>query len=666
MAQQYAVTHIVTGAVMKYGFTDFLNDYDPETEEVVEINEAAQPQDPNIPLYYYKIVASEFVAMNETEKAAVDAAHIPPISHTLTDFVNANAIVTDPITGVYGPFELMQVMTNRRELFNDTESPLYSSTLTPILGSNGILQDHVNRISSLESIHGELGWHEQEVKASLYTRPADLLIYYGWLNSFNSSVNGWNNESVAQDLAKYPILVFGDGIQDPSHGDYANTQVIIPRIKALNPNALIFGYVSTTNVIATFQTKATQWNTLGIHGIFMDEAGYDFGTNRVDFNTRVDYVHGLSSAHRCFVNAWNMDHILGTANDLSYPNTTYNPDLVASKLTYTDWYLLESFPINTIAYSSSDGYESKSDWAARGVKAIGHRATFGIKLAGVGIIDNEDSNGTALFMFGAVSALMWSLEAFGTSDTNYGASSAAIMRWSRPSMEGIGTTWSLSPSVQEDINDSDVYWRYVEFGRCQLDFSDGVQLSDLIFEGTEKDLHYERKRGTNNYESWYTSPCTGAPLIMNALVPNRLYVVPFVEPRRDRLNGIGIEVMAPFPGKIKLGIYSSDGNASPTLKLVETSEITATSPGTKTVDIHPLMLPGLKFLAILCDGISLIRCHNPLGLVHVLGYGKPFTGFPTLGFYTQCNYGTLPVMFPTSFNKITTIPIPAIFVRLSK
>jgi len=29
-------------------------------------------------------------------------------------------------------------------------------------------------------------------------RPHDLLIYYGWLNSFNSDVNGWNNEKVAR------------------------------------------------------------------------------------------------------------------------------------------------------------------------------------------------------------------------------------------------------------------------------------------------------------------------------------------------------------------------------------------------------------------------------------------------------------------------------------
>src|SRR5207249_2405087 len=105
------------------------------------------------------------------------------------------------------------------------------------------------------------------------------MVYYGWLNSFNSATNGWNNENVAQDLKDYDILVLGDGIQDPAHGDFANTQVILARVKVLNPNILLFGYDSKAQTLSVFQTKATQWNSLGVNGIFMDEAGYDFGSS---------------------------------------------------------------------------------------------------------------------------------------------------------------------------------------------------------------------------------------------------------------------------------------------------------------------------------------------------------------------------------------------------
>ena len=144
----------------------------------------------------------------------------------------------------------------------------------------------------------------------------------------------------------------------------------------LNPQVKIFGYVSTNQSLSNFQTKAGEWDTLGVHGIFMDESGYDYGTtatnDRSAFNTKVDYVHNQTTASICFVNAWNLDHILGTDNDTSYPNTTWNPSLLESNLTNNDWVLLESFPINTTSYTSTGGYQSKSDWASIGAKANPH------------------------------------------------------------------------------------------------------------------------------------------------------------------------------------------------------------------------------------------------------------------------------------------------------
>jgi hypothetical protein len=122
--------------------------------------------------------------------------------------------------------------------------------------------------------------------------PKDILIYYGYLNSFNSGVNAWVNEAVAQDFSKYRIIVFGDEVEVPTHPDYANTQIIIPRIKALNPSCLIFGYIAANQVLANFKTKTDQWNTLQIHGIMMDMSGYDFGVTRAQFNVMLDYIHG--------------------------------------------------------------------------------------------------------------------------------------------------------------------------------------------------------------------------------------------------------------------------------------------------------------------------------------------------------------------------------------
>jgi len=389
------------------------------------------------------------------------------IRHWYTD-----PTIVDSVTGKSGPFSIMQSLVNRRELFNDTENFVYKEGFTPLVGA-------VGSVTNLNNIHDKLGWHRQEVLKQGWQRPIDMLIYYGWLNSFNSAQHGWDNEKVAQEMARYGVLVFGDGIQDPSHGDYANTQVIVPRIKALNPSALIFGYIDATAVIGTFQTKAGQWNTLGVHGIFLDKAGYDYGLNRANFNTRVDYVHGLATAKLAFANAWNTDHVLGTANDVSYPNSTYNSGLVASKLSTSDWILLESLAVNTDAYSGNAGYASKSDWSARVAKMITLRATYGVNFASVGIINDDNAGGVNLFKFAFISAMMASLEANGTSDTSYGSGTAKSKLWTRQDSTAMGPVWTLSPSIQLDVGDADVYHRFTSSAQMKLDFSTGAQLSSI-------------------------------------------------------------------------------------------------------------------------------------------------------------------------------------------
>jgi hypothetical protein len=655
-----AVRHITTGAIRRYGTCEF-TDFDPVNEEVVSLNEDAAPDSLATPLYYYKVVAGNIVEMSAGEKADVDAANIPPVSAGLTDFVDANAIVTDPYTGLYGPFHLMQTMQMRKDLYNDNESPLYETGFTPILGASGMLQDHADRIENVELIHSKIGWHEAEVQQALYYRPRDLLVYYGWPSAFNTL---GSNEAVAKEMARYGLIVLGAGLQDPTHGDYANSSAIITRIKQLNPKALIFGYVATTEVIGTFQTKVGQWNTLGVHGIFMDMAGYDYGTNRADFNTRVDYVHGRSSANVCFVNAWNADHVLGTANDASYPNTTWNPGLVASSLTTTDWYMLESFPINTTAYSANAGYEAKADWAARGVKAVGLRTIYGVNMAALGMIDNASATGQALFNFLFISALQFSLDGVGSSDTSYASGSAAVYWWARPSVVELGILYDLNPSVQVDAADSDVYWRYVERAKLMLDFSTGAQLSEISYEnGLGVGLYYKRHKGTSPYESWITAPTTGTALTTGAIVANRLYAIPVPFAEVSRLDRLAINVTTLGTGNARLGIYE-DSNAYPGKRLLDAGEVSIASTGVKALTISHLLAPGRKWLVLVSNGTPTLRAFAVASLINLLGYDNTLGTAGIFGFYVSFTYAALPAAFPGSPNLITAVPIPAVFARL--
>lgn len=272
-------------------------------------------------------------------------------------------------------------------------------------------------------------------------------------------------------------------LYDIRHVDYDNMLVIIARIKELRPDSKIFGYVATIEILADFQAKTDEWCDLEIFGVFVDSAGYDYGTpatnGRDAFNTKIDYIHNKTYGNVVFVNAWNTDHILGTVNDPAYPNTTWNPSLNESNLNGRDWVLMESFPINTTSYTA--GYESKTEWLTRAEKIVAQRTTYGLNLAANGIIDNGNVNGQDLFDFGFVSSIMWNMNAWGTSDTSYASGSSEVDWWPPPDASSLGyNIWCLDPSVQEDGTDADVYFRFLEFGRLMLDFSTGAQDSSII------------------------------------------------------------------------------------------------------------------------------------------------------------------------------------------
>ena len=307
--------------------------------------------------------------------------------------------------------------------------------------------------------------------------PESLMIYYGWLNSFNSATNGWSNEKVSQELARYDLLVFGDGLQEPTHGDYTNTASILGRIKELNPKTKIFGYVTLNQTISAFKSKTDKWNDLGVDGIFFDEAGYDYGNTRSHQNDAIDYVHSQEFSKICFMNAWNFDHILGIDEDLSYVNSTYNSDLVQSNLLSTDYALLESFAINTDSYTSSSGYENKTQWEARVEMAVATRLNFPINVVGSGIINDSNSSGSSMYSFGYTAAVMASLDGFGISDSLYGASSAKGKYYTRNDISNLGPYYMLDPSI---VADGNKFLRYLDDGKLEIDFTSGQESYSII------------------------------------------------------------------------------------------------------------------------------------------------------------------------------------------
>ena len=310
------------------------------------------------------------------------------------------------------------------------------------------------------------------------SKPVNILFYYGYPNSFNSTTNQWNNEKVAQDLARYKMIVFGNGLENPSHPDYNNFKIILARLKELNSSISVFGYVTAKQPFADFNTKTSQWDTLGVKGIFIDEAGYDYGITRTQFNQIVDCVHSQTKANVVFANAWDSDNIIGISDTPAFPNSTFNPLLIKSNLIKTDWILFESFAVNTASYTSTGGFVDSASWLIRGKKSYAIQKDFGVHVATVGIINNDNVKGQILSDFAYYSAAMFEFNAWGTSDTYYGASSAQVKRWTVPA------TYFAAPNIsniaiQSGVNSS-IYLKYGDVYRMEIDFTSGSQKAYVV------------------------------------------------------------------------------------------------------------------------------------------------------------------------------------------
>jgi hypothetical protein len=206
-------------------------------------------------------------------------------------------------------------------------------------------------------------------------RPAyKLLIYYGYPSALNGipSLAG-----IAQAISEYDLVVYGDGLQNPSHPDNANLQAILTALRATSAQTLVAGYidlgVTTQNLTNTqIQTATTQWAAMGVDMIFWDDAGFDFSTTRARQNFAITTARnaGLDS----FMNAFNTDDLF-----VGSPATLMGPD---------DWFLLESLPFNDGGvYVATSGWEARASMLARLNKALGHRATFGSRIAATSLVD---------------------------------------------------------------------------------------------------------------------------------------------------------------------------------------------------------------------------------------------------------------------------------------
>ena len=301
--------------------------------------------------------------------------------------------------------------------------------------------------------------------------PARLAIYYGYPSLVNGSAG--NIEKASAIFAKYDIMVLGDGLefgevdrgripQGAGTAEHDNTQRIISLLKTRSPRTAIYGYVclgSTQHLSqAELQHRIKLWNLMDVHGIFLDEAGYDYGVTRERQNGAIAYVHQLGLS--AFLNAFRPDDLFSTERQPLNSAGGGNPQGIPAVLGNRDIFLLESFQINNGAY------ETAVHLAERTGRAVLYRERYGSRIMAVTTTVSGSSSSLAeQFDYAWGSAFLWSLNGFGWGSPSFG---------SADNMLAISSCNQLSATMPKrflsSVHVADAaFWRETTEGRLVLD-----------------------------------------------------------------------------------------------------------------------------------------------------------------------------------------------------
>ena len=224
--------------------------------------------------------------------------------------------------------------------------------------------------------------------ASIASRPKPpqrLAIYYG----FPSLVNGSKGDvgKAAQVFSRYDVVVLGDGLEfddvdtrrQPAGAgpdEQRKTRDLISLLRRSRHPASVYGYITLGNSqklpLPEIERRAALWTKMGVQGIFLDEAGYDFGNTRSRQNAAVEAIHRLGLG--AFMNAYRPEDLFSTDRIARNAVGGGNPEGNAAVLGSKDIFLLESFQVR------EGQYEDGTNWYRRTSRAAAYRDQFGARV----------------------------------------------------------------------------------------------------------------------------------------------------------------------------------------------------------------------------------------------------------------------------------------------
>ena len=229
----------------------------------------------------------------------------------------------------------------------------------------------------------------------------DAGVYYGYPSSVNGS--GGDVNSATSEFSNWRFIVFPGDLYTNSHPDFTKAHQIAVNLYSGSSGTRVFGYVpiggaSGENLTLTqISNRIQQWYDNyqpNIDGIFLDEFGYDYGTTRDRQNKAVDWVHNLGL--KVIANSWVVEQCLGTRDDANYPNSIYNPGVVATHISNGDLYCFEDFVWATTNGTDSAVYEDKDAWFNKSQEIFSYQEQLGISVLPISVEQqNFSSFGTA-------------------------------------------------------------------------------------------------------------------------------------------------------------------------------------------------------------------------------------------------------------------------------
>jgi hypothetical protein len=324
------------------------------------------------------------------------------------------------------------------------------------------VHDLIRRIGYLMMICHSFLWGAAQGARNAHTTPRAIFFY-----GYPSLVNGaqGNVALASQVFASYEIIVLGDGVEFPTmvqnrqpigvgRVEYDRSKRIIASVLSHKPQAEIFGYVCLGDTqglpMRILQHRVGMWKELGVTGIFLDEAGYDWPrVTRSRQNTIIRFVHSLGMS--AFLNAYQPGTLTSVA-----ALSAENPLRETSALTSRDLILLESFPIKHGVYVAPTELRSRLE------QALNIRKEFSIRIVALSTTLEGDLFREEQLEYACWNAWMFDLDGFAWGEPNFSSDNILPER-----------SCTLSPgqlpASSGVIAPEDLFWRKVAEGIVVLD-----------------------------------------------------------------------------------------------------------------------------------------------------------------------------------------------------